>query len=337
MKALVCPDPWQIKWRELSDQQIFDAVAKLVHESGNSPAIMGYFLKDEPGVQDFPALGKAVAAVRKLAPGKLAYINLFPDYATLGAPDLSQLGTSSYTEYLERYVNEVHPQFISYDNYQVQYSNDLADPKRGASYFGNLLEIRRIAQKYNLPFWNIVSSNQIRPDTPVPSPANLLLQAYTSLAAGAKGLTWYTYYQGGYHYAPMDKQGHRTAQWTYLKMVNDQVKVLGPRTARLNSKGVYFTSPPPAEGLATLPGEFVQGITASAPVMVGEFVDEQNYPWVMVVNLSLERSTKLTLQTIHPSSIQVISPVDGSSSTLGDSLWLPAGQGALLQLDSEKE
>src|SRR3954452_15298416 len=117
LKAIVCAEQWQIKWRELSDQQIYETVEKLVRESGNSPAIIGYFLKDEPGVNDFPALGKAVAAVKKLAPGQLVYINLFPNYATLGAPDLSQLGTDSYTEYLERYVNEVHPPFTSYDNY----------------------------------------------------------------------------------------------------------------------------------------------------------------------------------------------------------------------------
>ena len=88
---------------------------------------------------DFPALDKAVAAVRTFAPGKLAYINLFPDYATLGAPDLSQLGAATYTEYLEQYVAQVHPQFISYDNYRIQYSLDQAKPQIAASYYKNLL------------------------------------------------------------------------------------------------------------------------------------------------------------------------------------------------------
>ena len=36
--------------------------------------------------------------------GKLAHINLYPNYATLGAPDRSQLGAPTYTEYLERFV-----------------------------------------------------------------------------------------------------------------------------------------------------------------------------------------------------------------------------------------
>src|SRR6185437_1874987 len=100
-------------------------------------------LADEPGEPDFEALGKAVAAVKKLAPGKLAYINLFPDYATLGAPDLSQLGTGSYTDYLERFVSEVKPQLISYDNYRIQFSLDQARPETAASHYANLLEVRR--------------------------------------------------------------------------------------------------------------------------------------------------------------------------------------------------
>jgi hypothetical protein len=333
LKAIVCPEKWQIKWRELSDQQIFETVQNLVRESGNSPAITGYFLKDEPGVQDFPALGKAVAAVKKLAPGKFAYINLFPDYATLGAPDLSQLGTDSYTDYLERYVREVQPQFISYDNYRVLSSNDLADASIAASYYRNLLEIRRVAMKNDLPFWNIVSSNQIRPKTPVPSPANLLFQAYTTLAAGAKGLTWYTYYQGGYHYAPIDSAGNRTATWTYLKMVNDQVKVIGPRTARLTSRGVYFSSPP-VDGLPKLPGELIEQITAPTPMMVGEFRDPDGTDWAMVVNLSLEKSSKFNIDSRQSQmKIFAMSPVDGSLSAIEpeNSLWLPAGQGVLMK------
>jgi hypothetical protein len=172
-------------WRTLSDEQIERRVQLMVRAGGQSRALAGYFIMDEPGVQDFPALAKAVAAVKKHAPGKLAYINLFPDYATLGAPDTSQLGASSCTEYLERFVREVRPQVISYDNYMVQYSGDLKDQAKAAGYYRNLLEVRRVALRHKLPYLNIVSANQQLPGMPVPSPANLAFQAYTTLAAGA--------------------------------------------------------------------------------------------------------------------------------------------------------
>ena len=337
MRALVCLPDHKVDWRELSDEQIVARVGKLVGNSATNPAVLGYFLMDEPGVKFFPALSKAVAAVKKLAPGKLAYINLYPNYATLGAPDLSQIGTANYSEYLERYVSEVKPQFISYDNYQVQFSGDFKDAKIGGNYYVNLLEVRRVALKHDLPFWNIVSSNEIRPPTPVPSPANMLLQAYTTLAAGGRGLTWYTYYVGGYHYAPIDKTGHRTITWAYLKMVNDQVKVLGPMMNRMKNTGVYFSSPAPAASLPALPGRLVQAIGSapSAPAMIGEFSGPSGENYVMVVNLSLERSAKFTIKTTASAqAMRYFSPIDGSLAPAGDdgSLWLAAGQGTLIQL-----
>ena len=70
---------------------------------------------------------------------------------------------------------------------------------------GELLEVRRVAQKHDLPFWNIVSGNQIRKQTTIPSPANMAFQAYTTLAAGGRGVSWFKYYQDGYACAPIDK------------------------------------------------------------------------------------------------------------------------------------
>ncbi len=326
---------YQREWKRLPDAEIERRIQRIIRASGKSPAIKGYFLMDEPGVQDFPALGKAVAAVKKYAPGKLAYINLFPDYATLGAPNVSQLGTSNYTEYLERFIAEVNPQLISYDNYMVQYSDDLKDSAKAASYYHNLLEVRRVAREHNLPYLNIVSDCQIRPPSPIPSPANLQFQAYTTLAAGYRGVTWYNYFGPGYKYTPIDPEGRKTLTWIYLRDVNSQVAALAPTMSRLTSTGVFFSAPAPVADLPALPGHLIQAVSCSAPVMVGEFKHSKGGAYVMIVNLSLEQSAKFTLTTAQPSdSIQMVSPVDGSLSAFDqkNGLWLTAGQGALLAL-----
>ena len=323
------------EWKTLSGQEVERRVNQMIRAAGNSPAVMGYFIMDEPGVSDFPALAKAVAAVRKGAPGKLAYINLFPDYATLGAPDRSQLGTTNYTEYLERFVNEVKPQAISYDNYMVPFSDDLKNSAPAASYYRNLLEVRRVAQKYGLPYLNIVCANQIRTTTPIPSPASLLFQAYTTLGAGYRGVTWYNYYGPGYKYTAIDSSGAKTLTWDYLKEVNAQISALAPVMSRLTSTGVFFSPPPPADNLPMLPGALVESIACPEPVMVGEFKHSNGDRYVMLVNLSLERSAKFTLKTLQPhESVEILSAVDGSLSPLDQKvgLWLVAGQGALLRL-----
>lgn len=353
LAAIVAPMndevPWNRPWRTLSDAEIDQRIRKMVEQTGSSRAIMGYFIMDEPGTPDFDALARAVDAVRRYAPGKLAYINLFPGYATIGAPDKSQLGAASFSEYLERYVAQVRPQFISYDNYMVQYSDDLLDRQKAAGYFSDLLEVRRVALRYGLPFWNIVSSNQIRNVTTIPSPANMMLQAYTTLAAGGKGVSWYNYYGGspgkrGYAYAPIDHTGNKTESWGYLQLVNHHLRTLGPLMSALTSTGVYFSSPAPVESAAVLPGRIVKAIQsrpsprgfakAALPVMVGEFAAADG-DHVIVANLSLERSANVRMETIKTyATKEVISAQDGHALPLDEEngLWLTAGQGALLRL-----
>lgn len=217
----------------------------------------------------------------------------------------------------------------------VQYSDDLRNAGQAASYYRNLLEIRRVAQEHGLPYLNIVSANQIRPPSPIPSPANFQFQAYTTLAAGYRGVTWYNYYGPGYHYMPIDSSGRKTLSWVYLKEVNAQVAALAPVMSRLTSTGVFFTAPAPVAELPLLPGRLVEAVTCPNPVMVGEFRHASGADYVMVVNLSLERSAPFTLKPRQPrNSIQIVSAVDGSLSAFDqkDGLWLVAGQGVLLAL-----
>jgi hypothetical protein len=323
------------EWKKLTDAQIDRRVKSAVEAAGSDPAIVGYFINDEPGVSDFPALAEAVAAVKKYAPGKLGYINLFPNYATLGAPDTSQLGTSSYSDYLERFVAEVHPQLLSYDNYMVQYSMDLRDRDAAAKYFANLLEVRRVALEHHLPYLNIVASCQLQKGKAIPSPDNLLLQACTTLAAGYRGVTWYTYFGDFYPYAPLAKSGEKTPTWASLQEVNRQVATLAQVMSRLTSTGVYFTAPAPAENLPLLPGRLIESVACSSPIMVGEFQHQNGDRYAMIVNLSLEKSAEITLKT-NPleRTIRIVSAADGSVSPFDGKagMWLTAGQGVLLEL-----
>ncbi len=327
---------YQSQWKTLSDAEIERRIKAMLKAGGSNPALKGYFIMDEPSASDFPALGKAVAALRKYAPDKFAYINLFPDYAIPGSAPSSQLGTATYTEYLERFVTEVKPPFLSYDNYRVEYSRDLQDRGIAASYFQNLIEVRRVGLKYNLPCLQIVSSNQLQPSQTTPTPANLALQAYTTLAAGFRGVTWYTYYARGYQYSPIGPDGNKTLTWAYLSEINRQVAALAPVLSQLTSSGVYFTAPPIADGLPLLPGKLVESISCASPVMVGEFSGSRGESFFMLVNLNLERSANLSWKLKTPNaSLKMVSPLDGKIEPLPvtkDGLWLAPGQGVLLQV-----
>lgn len=349
LKAVMFPPandaPWKNKWRSVSEEEIDQSVKRWVESCADSRPVFGYYVWDEPGTPEFPALAAAVRALHKYAPGKLAYINVFPGYATIGAPDQSQLGAATYEEYLERFVSEVSPIVLSYDDYMVQYSDDFRNDSRAAIYFKDLLAVRQAAMKHGIPFWNTVASSQIRPNFTIPSPANLLVQAYTTLAAGGRGLCWYTCFQGGYKYAPIHDSGRRTDTWHYLRMVNGQVKALGPVMNTLDSTGVFFSKPWPYKEVPQLPGRIVESVTVrsslsdeKAPVpvlMFGEFAGGDGGDYVMAVNLSLERSANFLIKTRkNYSRREVFSTSAGSFSPLDEENghWLVAGGGALIRL-----
>ncbi len=341
-------------WTAMSDAEIDELIRTTVEKSKDHECVIGYYLIDEPGAKSFPALAKAVAAVKKYDPGRIAYINLFPRYATTDTVENpnSQLQTRSFTEYLERYVQEVKPQFISYDNYMVEYSDDMQDLGKAAVYYADLLEIRGIAIKYKLPFWNIVSCNRIQGMTPPPSPARFAFQAYTTLAAGGRGIGWFIYYareSAGFSYSPIDNAGRRTVSWQYQQAINKHIDTLGPIMNRLASTGVYFTAPTPTPDLPALPGKLVSKVESTASprgniektpaFMVGEFVDRDGNDYVMLVNLSLEHSARFHLETVKEyAGIEKFSPIDGSLSPLitdDTGEWVLPGHGVLLKLNAK--
>ncbi|MDR1383749.1 MAG: hypothetical protein LBJ67_07890 [Planctomycetaceae bacterium] len=339
-------------WKTMTDEQIDAKIKETVEQSKGHGCVIGYYLTDEPGAKAFPALGKAVAAVKKYDPGKIAYINLFPQYATTDSvrnPN-SQLQTKTFAEYLERYVQEVKPQFISYDNYMVEYSDDMQDLNKAAVYYADLLQIRGVAVKYKLPFWNIVSCNRIQSTTPPPSSARFAFQTYTTLAAGGRGLGWFIYYtHPSFSYSPIDTQGRRTVSWQYLQAINKHVRTLGPIMNHLESTGVYFTSPTPTPNLPPLPGKLIKNVESTASprgnikevpaFMVGEFHGDDGHDYAMLVNLSLEHSARFHLETVKTyKKIEWLSPIDGLPTPLitNDSgEWVLPGHGILLKMEME--
>ena len=151
-------------------------------------ALYAYFITDEPGAAQFPALAKLVAYLRERDPAHLAYINLLPTYA-----NNEQLGTkgdlmTAYQEHLQQYAGTVRPALISYDHYQFALKND------SDQYFLNLAMIRRAAQTAGVPFLNIVQASTWAPAVMrVPGSNEVRYLVYTTAAYGAQGLSYYIY------------------------------------------------------------------------------------------------------------------------------------------------
>ncbi len=203
-----------------------------------SPAVWGYMIRDEPSARDFPDLRKMVEEIRAARPGRLSYINLFPNYA-----NEQQLGTKTYDEHVKRFVDEVGVHVLSMDHYPVMKPG--VDNRQG--YLDNMETMRKYSLKKDIPHWNFFNVMPFGPHSD-PTEAQIKWQIYTSLAYGSKGVLYFCYWtprggefpKGG---AIITAEGRKTRHYEQAKRVNHAIKQLGPTLMLLTSVGVHRVNP----------------------------------------------------------------------------------------------
>lgn len=268
-----------------------------VWDFGNHPGVKGFFLRDEPPKSVLKAVCDAHRIMLDLAPDKLPYINQYPYHG-----DIAQLyGFISWPEYLDRFVETANATQLSYDCYCQM----MEGPSENPLYFQNLEFMRDAALRHRIPFWNIILA------TPhfryrAPSKDDMRWQLYTSLAYGCGGLlyfTWYTPLLSNYRDGPIDAHGERSERWYMIRDLHRDFRARFEQVyLRLRSQQVCHWPDAP-EGSRVLDGTGLVAEIKSdgddGEFVVGEFLDERNRPWVMVVNRSPRHSTQahLTFRT----------------------------------------
>ncbi len=252
----------------------------LIERVKQHPALEAYYITDEPGAGAFPALGRLVAYLRERDPAHLAYINLFPTYANeaqlgvsadaaerakVGYPqNFAGVGASNktvlaYQEHVRKFVEVVRPELISYDHYHFCQGHD------GKQYFLNLALIRLAAIEAKKPFLNIIQASIVEKVWRLPNAAEMRWLVYTTLAYGARGISYFTYW-GPASYGGLYQDGKPAPLSRDVAALNAEISRLGPTLMELDSVGVYHTDPLPFG---------TEAIPAGAPVQVvgkGEFV-----------------------------------------------------------------
>ena len=194
-------------------------IAEIVANYHEHPAFAGYFIGDEPGAGVFPALGETVAALRELDPQHIAYLNLYPNYAPLTA-----LGTPTYENYIQQFIEVVQPALVSYDHYHFLNASDRP------GFMQNLETVRRVSQQAGLPFWQIVLALNHFDYRPL-NEAEKRFEAMQTLAYGGKGVMFFTYWQpaadGMWGEAIIDADGTPTRQYKEVQRINRDVQTIG--------------------------------------------------------------------------------------------------------------
>lgn len=276
LKAIVCDRRIRFDLSDSDDWQT--AVAAVIDDYAEHPALYGYYLKDEPNRADFPLLAALEGEFSARDPAHLPYINLFPTYA-----DTDQLGTPSYTDHVEDFLRTVTPRVLSYDHYALRTKGE-----DRPDYFENLEIIRAAALRHDVPFWNIIL---LIPHFGYrdPTEAELRWQVSTSLAYGCKGIWYFTLWtlkdwdigprQGGV----FDADGNPTHHFEQVKRVNRELQVLGSRVLKLTSVNVYHTPTVPT-GARQLGGDAPVSAAAGGELLIGWLQDAERQDHIMVVN-----------------------------------------------------
>jgi hypothetical protein len=354
LKAVVSDPRLEADAASSGGEAALDAV---VAEYGKSPALLGYFLGDEPSAAGFPRLAALDQGLRRRDPKRLPFMNLFPNYAS---PE--QLGTTSYPEYVRRFMETVQPKLLSFDHYAL-----LQRGERPA-YFENLEVIRREALRAKTPFASIVLATPHDPYRD-PTEADLRWQVYTSLAYGARGILYFTYWTPksdvwNFHNGILDEAGRQTPHYAQVQRINGELNALARTLVELRSEGVYHAGGLPAGTRGLPPGATVREVTGGDAV-VGLFrepvgvrvkvgvgvgvrrgsvgIGERREPeYLLLVNRDMRRSARLQV-ALQP-AIEGMSEISRRSGRAGRLLTpdlvaanvftvrLAAGDGRLFKL-----
>jgi hypothetical protein len=310
-------------------------VAALKKQIGNNPAALGIFLRDEPSAPLMPGLGVIANLLHQELPDLWPYVNLFP-YRVSPAV----LGTGDYDSYVRMLVKSIRQPFLSYDNYSLV-NGEMLDP-----FYTNLDIVRRLSFETKTPFWNCILANS-HFNYMEPSDATFNLQVYSTMAYGGRGIQYFTYFApriGNYRLAAIDQFGNRTATWDMLRRINNQIHALGPVLVRLHSTGVYHYPDVPEQASALAASRLVERVEMTQryvrpPVagrfLIGEFEDDQNRPYFLLVNKDLKNSFQFRVHLRQADRKLIrISPYSGEEEPFeGENDWLAPGAGILFRLE----
>lgn len=322
----------RIGWQMTAAKDWRETVGRVVADYADHPALFGYYLQDEPNFRNFAALGEINAEFTARDPAHLAYINLFPTYASV-----QQLGTPTYADHVERFLEMVRPRVLSYDHYCL-----LRDGGIRPDYFENLQIIRDAGLRHGVPQWQIILSTAHLAYRD-PTEAEMRWQVYTSLAYGMKGLMYFTYWTSGRaeegQFAIVDAEGRPARLYPIVQQLNAEVRALGPTLLGLTSTGVYHTGETP-RGATRLGTDAIVQVPEELPLVIGLFEDAEGTPHMMLVNRDYDQPVSFEARLLpHVTGVTEISAQDGSDVPCARAegrlaVELPAGGGRLYRLDT---
>lgn len=227
--------------RELRPMAGYETAMKAYQDH---PAIWMLDYIDEPSALDYPYIGEVTAYLKKaVPPGVIPYINLYPNYASVvgntGAQTRNQLGTATYAEHVAAYRRHVGLDYLCFDFYLYSAKGE-ARAKKLEAFYSNFEDFAKVCRADGKSLWYIPQVNSAIKELWL-SENHLRFQAFLAMCYGAEQIDWACWSRlpsgetpdmpgltGWWYNNVLDLNGNRTEQYQKLKVVNAEIRRLGP-------------------------------------------------------------------------------------------------------------
>ncbi|MBI5170497.1 MAG: T9SS type A sorting domain-containing protein [Candidatus Eisenbacteria bacterium] len=248
------------------------------------PALLGWYLGDEPEAARMPRLREWFDALRERSPSLAPYNNLFGRMAFASREE--------WESYLKHYVDTVRPALLCADQYDFLEGGDRHQLIECAA------TLTALARERGVPCWGIVQLVQHRGYRAV-TPGLLRWQVGHWLAYGARGIGYFTYWtpapDAAWDWQPamISHAGVRAPLYDDVRTLNASAAAVGNALAGMTWLACEQAGSLSPGGTPFAPDGAIAAVEGRATL--GAFVDSLARAHVLVVNADSATARTVTL------------------------------------------
>ena len=321
----------------------------------NHPGFAGMYVTDEPTAEYTYTLYNELNTIERFGPlsqllndevGVFCYTNAFHSGG-------SEKEKAIYERYIEDIYNTMHPQYLSFDRYVF----DKQHRSLVRHFFYDLEVMRKISQKYDVPFWSYVAAgsqwndgfDHFDSETPYyPNEGEFDWSVNVALAFGAQGIEYFPMIQP-YFFSWAESTefdfhrngifgawGNKTQWFYYAQDINKHIGAIDEVLMNSVNKGVIASGEQVISDTSYAETSMIEGTSwrelesVKGDALVGCF-NYQGKTALYVVNYSTEYAQKIDLKFNGNYNFTVIQSAETNHYTgEGITLDMYAGDGVLI-------
>ncbi len=314
-----------------SGVSVFVACPELASDTANAveklrahPALAGYHLSDEPAAAAFGDLAAWTKKIQVIDASHPCYINLLPTYA-----NTTQLGTPTYQEYIDRFVDTVPVPLISFDHYPTS-----TGPVQ-SGHFENLEIVAASARRVRKLFWGFYQATLFAATQPSRTLAQLRFESFTNLAYGAQCIQAYSYWTTfpEDREAPIDRDGKRTPTYALIKQVNHEIRAWSRVFKDAQVESVTHAGQAIPKGTRPFAAHGgLRAVNVGTGAAVVSLLQNHGKHYVAIVNSNIHAALTLTITFDTPQLVREVRRNDPDRPLTGTDFTIAAGDLLIFQV-----